>query len=222
MRYYPAITRHLFPTLHLALSIFALLCLVSLGTVQAHAQGYERMSDTEAEVYGEHAHVTGDYDTMKNIRRFWQQEVQRLRHMRQIDFSLTGNSEAVLKVTIPSRLLFNQNDSTLVSSAEGQLRPFLRLVKGPDAVATLIISAHTDNNGSPHYLQRLSTGRANVLFRWFGNQSVGPANLHSFGFADRVSRNNNKDIRERERNRRICLYFVPNKRMLKLAKKGEI
>lgn len=204
------------------LRLLAIFCVFASLPQTTVAQGFERMSDIESDLYAQNAYVTGDYETMKNIRHFWQQEAQRLRSMRQLEFSLTGSNDAVFKVTIPSRMLFNQSDTTLVTSAEGTLRPFLRLVRGDEAVATLIIAAYTDNNGSDNYLQRLSTGRSSALHRWFAKQGVGPANLHSFGLANRVPKNNNTDIKERERNRRVSLYFVPNKKLLKNAKKGTI
>lgn len=188
----------------------------------AQAQGFERLPDVEAEVYTDHIIVNADYETTKNIRSYWNKEVQRLRSNRNLEFALTGNNEAVLKVTIPARLLFYQNDTTFLQSAEGILRPFLRLVKGDEAVATLIIAAYTDNNGSNAYLQRLSTGRSNMLHRWFAKQSVGPTILRSFGFANRVPRNANASIKDRERNRRVSFYFVPNKKMIKNAKKGNL
>lgn len=204
------------------LRLFVLLILFSGAPVALQAQGFERMSDIEADVYADKVFVSGDYETMKNVRRFWQKEVQRLHSMRQIEFVLTGSNDAVLKVTIPARALFNQNDTTLVSSAEGLLRPFLRLVRGDDAVASIVIASFTDNNGSESYLSKLSTGRSSALHRWFAKQGVGPADIRSFGFGNRVPRNQNANIRERERNRRVSLYFVPNKKMLKNAKKGEL
>lgn len=204
------------------LRLFVLLILFSGASVALQAQGFERMSDIEADVYADKVFVSGDYETMKNVRRFWQKEVQRLHSMRQLEFVLTGSNDAVLKVTIPARALFNQNDTTLVSSAEGLLRPFLRLVRGDDAVASIVIASFTDNNGSESYLSKLSTGRSSALHRWFAKQGVGPADIRSFGFGNRVPRNQNANIRERERNRRVSLYFVPNKKMLKNAKKGEL
>lgn len=204
------------------LRLFVLLILFSGAPVALQAQGFERMSDVEADVYADKVFVSGDYETMKNVRRFWQKEVQRLHSMRQLEFVLTGSNDAVLKVTIPARALFNQNDTTLVSSAEGLLRPFLRLVRGDDAVASIVIASFTDNNGSESYLSKLSTGRSSALHRWFAKQGVGPADIRSFGFGNRVPRNQNANIRERERNRRVSLYFVPNKKMLKNAKKGEL
>lgn len=186
------------------------------------AQNFERMPDVESELYGEKAFVNGDYETMKAVRRFWQTEAQRLKSNRQLEFALTGGNESILKITIPARLLYAQSDTVFINSAENQLRPFLRLLKGPEAVASVIVAAYTDNNGSDNYLNKLSTSRANVIHRWLAKQGVAPADIHSYGFGNKVPRNQNSNIRERERNRRISLYLIPNKAMLRDAKKGKL
>lgn len=192
------------------------------GFKPLRAQNFERMSDIESETYGEKAYVSGDYSTMKNVRRFWVNETQKLKSNRQLEFALTGSNEAVLKVTIPARLLFSQGDTVLVSSAENQLRPLLPLLKGPEAVATVIVASFSDNNGSDNYLNKFSTSRASAIHRWLAKQGVGPTYIHSYGFGNKVPRNQNANIRERERNRRISLYLVPNKSLLRDAKKGKI
>ena len=206
------------------LSVFALIVVMRLtGSVSvAVAQNFERMSEVESDVYGEMAFVNGDYETMKAVRRFWVQEAQRLKSNRQLEFTLTGGNEAVLKITIPARLLFAQGDTVFIGSAENHLRPLLPLVKGPTAVVTMIIAAYSDNNGSDNYLNRLSTSRANSVHRWFAKQGVGPADIHSFGFGNKVPRNQNANIRERERNRRVSIYLVPNRGMLRDAKRGKL
>lgn len=188
----------------------------------AVAQNFERMPELESELYGEKAFVTGDYETMKAVRRFWQNEAQRLKTNRQLEFALTGGNEAILKVTIPARLLYAQSDTVFINTAENQLRPLLRLLKGPDAVASVIVAAYTDNNGSDNYLNKLSTSRANVVHRWLAKQGVAPTDIYSYGFGNKVPRNQNANIRERERNRRVSLYLVPNKSMLRDAKKGKL
>ena len=202
------------------LSLLKVLLLYPASVMQA--QNFERMPDVESELYGEMAFVNGDYETMKAVRRYWVQTAQRLKTDRQLEFALTGSNEAVLKVTIPARLLYAQGDTVFISSAENHLRPLLRLIKGPEAVATVIVAAYSDNNGSENYLQKLSTSRANVVHRWMAKQGVGPADIHSYGFGNKVPRNKNANIRERERNRRVSLYFVPNKTMLRDAKKGKL
>lgn len=182
------------------------------------------MPDYEADTYSDFAIVQGDYQTMKNVRRYWVQEAQRLKSMKQLEFVLTGSNEGVLKVTIPARLLFAHNDSTMLNSAESVLRPLLRLAKGnnPSATAQVIVAAYSDNNGSEAYLTRLSGGRARQVHRWFARQGIGPMDIRSFGFANKVPRADNSSIAKRERNRRVSLYFIPSRKMLKAAKKGEL
>lgn len=199
----------------------ALLALLSLGNL--NAQNYERMTEVEAETFGDYAIVnSSDYQTVKNVRRYWTQEVQRLRQMRQLEFLLTGGNETILKVTIPSRLLFAQNDSTMLQSADNILHPFVRFVAGKDALATLIVAGYTDNNGSEQYIKQMSGARSRQVHRWFARQGVGPADIRSYGFANRVPRTENASIAQREKNRRVSLYFVPNKKMIRAAKKGNL
>ena len=203
--------------------LIVLLLLATAGVGDVKAQNFERLSDVEAEQMGDLMMVnTDDYQTIKNVRRYWVQESQRLRQMKQLEFLLTGSNEAVMKVVIPARVLFAQNDSTMLSTADNVLRPFVRLVAGKEAVATLVIGGYSDNNGSESYLTMMSGSRARQVHRWFARQGVGPANVHSFGFANRVPRNDNASIAHREKNRRITLYFVPNKKMLKAGKKGTL
>lgn len=190
------------------------------GTMKA--QNFERMGEVEADQYEDFAIVNADYQTLKTVRRYWVQEVQRLKSIKQYEFSLTGSSEAVLKVTIPSRLLFMPNDSTMATTADAFLRPLLRWVNGSDAVATMIVSCFSDNNGSEHYLQMLSGSRARQIYRWYARQGVGPADIRSFGFGNKVPRTKNESIGQRERNRRVSIYFVPNKKMVKNAKNGKL
>lgn len=204
-------------TFQLLLTLFLLFAPLSLA-----AQNYERMSEIEADTYGDFAQVNGDYQTMKALRGYWVKEVQRLKSMKQLEFALTGNNEGVLKVTIPARLLFSQNDTIMLSTADQYLRPLLRIVRGNDAVATMIIAGFTDNNGSEKYLNTLSGGRSRQVHRWFARQGVGPSDIHSFGFGNRVPHNANETIAQREKNRRVTLYFVPTRKALRWAKNGKL
>lgn len=192
-------------------------------TASAQQLGYERMSDVEAEQFGDFAIVnTGDFKTTKAIRRYWAKEAQRLKHLKEVSCILTGSNDAVLKVTIPARVLFAHNDSTFNNTYENTLRPLINLVCGKDAMATLIVAAYTDNNGSERYLTALSGGRARKVHSWFITKGAGPNDVRSFGFGNRVPRNNNSNVKEREKNRRVSLFLIPNKRMIKMAKKDEL
>lgn len=203
--------------------LFALVWWLAGSLGAAYSQNFERMSDIESEQFGDRALVNStDYQTIKNVRRYWGQEAQRLKQAKQLDVNLTGGNETILKVTIPARLLFVQNDSTMLANADNMLRPILRLVKGNEALATIIVGGYSDNNGSERYLALLSGGRARQVHRWFAKQGVGPNDIRSFGFGSRVPRNENATIAQREKNRLISLFLVPNKKMLKAAKKGNL
>lgn len=204
-------------TRRLVLFLAAVCCLQ-----QAYAQNFERLTDIEADAFGDYAVINGDYQTLKNVRRYWTQEAQRLKSIKGMEFALTGNSEAVFRVTIPARLLFVQNDSTLLASADGVLRPLLRLCKGSDAVAKVIVTSYTDNNGSDKYLYAVSGSRARQVHRWFAKQGVGPSDVRSHGFGNKVPRTLNETIAQREKNRRVSIFFVPNRKMLKAAKNNKL
>lgn len=204
--------------------LFALVLLTATGMTTVQAQNYERLSAIEDERFGNYAIVnTTDYVTIKNLRRYWVQTAQRMhKQHRDVQYVLTGSNEAVLKVTIPARLLFAPNDSTLLRSSDRVLRPFLPLLQGKEAVASLVVGGYMDNNGSEQYLNHLSAVRARTVRNWFGQLGVGPADLRCFGFGNSVPLNDNSTLALREKNRRISLFFVPNKRMIRMAKKGEL
>ena len=206
-----------FVKLYTLLTISALL--LCFGKVEA--QNYERLSEYEQNIYGESAYVNGDYETMKNIRAYWVKECNKLKN-RNCEFVLCGNAEAILKVTIPARVLFQQADTTLSQQADQILRPLFRFVSGVDAIANCIIACHSDNNGSDKYLANMTKSRAATLYRFMVKQGVPESVLSYYGHGNKVYRNNNDNIRNREKNRRVTLYFVPNKKMLKLAKKGKL
>lgn len=186
------------------------------------AQNIERLSEYEQDLYGNSAYITGDYDTMKNLRRYWTQEALKLKVIRGCEFTLTGNAESVLRITVPARLLYGQNDTILTPYAENSLRPLLRYVRGEMTYASVIVSCHSDNNGSERFLNSQTQSRANALAQWFMRQGVSAGEVSSYGLGDRVPKFKNDNIAHRERNRRVDIYLVPNKKMLKLAKKGKL
>lgn len=199
----------------------AILCALLLSVMTAEAQNYERMSEYEQNLYGASAHVNGDYETMKSIRAYWVKECNKLKS-RNCEFVLCGTSEAVLKVTIPARLLFVSGEATLSPQADAVLSPLLRFVSHDDAVASCIVSCHSDNNGSERYLSDFTKQRAYAVSSWMLKQGVNPNNVQYFGLGNKIYKTNNDNVKNRELNRRVTIYFVPNKKMLKMAKKGQL
>jgi outer membrane protein OmpA-like peptidoglycan-associated protein len=192
--------------------------------MRVQAQAVDRMPEYEQELYGASAHVTADYETTRNIRRYWEQEMLRLKNTGRsgYEFALVGSNENVLRVTIPSDFIFVAGDSTLSPTSDVYLFPLVRLLRGEGAVASVIVSCYSDNNGSERYLTRMTAGRAATIARWMQKQGVDPTQVHSYGLAQHSSRTDNSTMRKREQNRRVSLYLVPNKHLLKLAKKGKV
>ena len=188
----------------------------------AVAQSFERLSSYEETLYGDRVFVNGDYNTMRNVRTYWQRESVRLHHLRGCEFSLCGNGDAILRVTIPTRLLFAPNDTLLTPQADASLRPFLHLLRGSAPLASLVVSCHSDNNGSTRYLAETTAARARSVERWMARQGVPSAKVQAYGVGDHCPRGDNESVGARERNRRMTLYFVPSKEMLKLAKKDKL
>lgn len=200
---------------------FTTLLFTAISSVPCWAQSYERMSEYEANLFAEKAYVNGEYEVMKAVRAFWVRECNKLKN-RNCDFALCGNAEGVMRVRIPTRLLFQSNDTTLINSAESILRPFVKYLLGDNALASCIIACSSDNNGSEKYLNKLTTSRAANISRWFAAQGITPESLSYFGLGSKVARVQNDNIKNRELNRRVCIYFVPSKQMIKLAKKNKL
>lgn len=198
--------------------LLSLLCLI--GTMSLWGQSYERLSTFEENLFGRNIYVSGSYDAMKQVRQYWNNEFSRLKNDK-YSIAFCGNGEAVLKVTIPVRLLFKANEPSLQAQADGMLRPFLRFLRGRDATASLVIACHSDNNGSARYLNEMTLDRANEIQNWMQKQGV-TAKVHTYGVGSNVPLNDNASISEREENRRVSFYLVPNKQMMKLAKKQKL
>ena len=188
----------------------------------AAAQNFERIPETEQNLYGEKAFVTAEYETMKNVRSYWKKESQRLVSLRGCRCALTGPNEAIFKVTVPARFIFHPNDTLISPFAELQLRPLLHLIKGNDPMTSLIVACHSDNNGSESYLQSFTDIRARELAQWFRRQGAISAHIYPYGLGNTSPVSDNSTLALREKNRRVTLYFVPAKNMLKLAKKNKL
>ena len=184
----------------LAKYLFVTGCALLLSVVTVGAQNYERMSEYEQNLYGASAHVNGDYETMKNVRAYWVRECNKLKN-RNCEFVLCGVAEAVLKVTIPARVLFMPDEATLSPQADAVLRPLLQFER---------------------YLSDFTNQCAKAISNWLLKQNVEPTNISYYGLSNKISKTANENVKNRELNRRVTIYFVPNKKMLKLAKKGQL
>lgn len=186
------------------------------------AQSIVPLSDVEQSTFGEYAFINADYETMRNIRRYWVQQTKQMKQIKEVDFKLTGSNDGVLKITMPASLLFHPGDSAMVPKADTYLRPLVKLINPKESLVKVVIACYSDNNGNDVYLKRLTRGRASQLHRWFARQGLGPGDIRSFGMANSVPLNRNSNMEERRVNRRVSIYLIPGKRMIRLAKKERL
>ncbi|MBP5716202.1 MAG: hypothetical protein J6W69_03715 [Bacteroidales bacterium] len=196
------------------------LCCLCAG-FSLFGQDYQRLSLYEEELFGSKMHVNGSFDAMRQVRQYWNQEYARLKVYDKYQIALCGDGEAVFKVTMPTSLLFEANEPTLLSQADGILRPLLRLLRGKEAMASVVVACCSDNNGSADYLDNFTRSRARAICSWLEKQGVEVA-IYGYGIGNHVPLNGNGTLAEREENRRVTLYLVPNRQMMKLAKKGKL
>lgn len=186
------------------------------------AQSIVPLSDVEQSTFGEYAFINADYETMRNIRRYWVQQTKQMKQIKDVDFKLTGSNDGVLKITMPAAMLFHPGDSAMVAKADTYLRPIVKLINPKESLVKVVIACYSDNNGNDAYLKKLTRGRASQLHRWFARQGLGPGDLRSFGMANSVPLNKNSNMEERRINRRVSIYLIPGKRMIRLAKKDKL
>ena len=128
----------------------------------------------------------------------------------------------VLKVIIPTDVLFAPNDTKLLPSAVKLLNAFEALVTRPE-LYKLVIMAHTDNTGDEVYSDNLSEVRANAVDEYFEDLIKGKsANIIPYGMGFDEPVVNNNSISNRQRNRRIEIYIIPESQIIDMAKKGKL
>lgn len=186
------------------------------------AQSIVPLSDVESSTFGEFAFINADYETMRNIRRYWVQQTKQMKPVKDVEYKLTGSNDGVLKITMPASMLFHPGDSTMLTKADSHLRPIVKLIAPNESLVKVIVACYSDNNGNDTYLKRLTRGRASQLHRWFARQGLGPGDLRSYGFANSVPLNKNHSLEERRANRRVSIFLIPGKRMIRLAKKDKL
>ena len=135
------------------------------------------------------------------------------------DVEIMRDNEVIV-ITIPASQLFEPNDTVLTKGGQEQLKPMLRMLKNPGFYKMLLVM-HSDNTGSQQYTINLTRQRVNAIFDWFEeNGSVDYVVPYALGETDPIVDNNSVD--NRNCNRRLEVYLVPDQTMIQQAKKGRI
>lgn len=126
-----------------------------------------------------------------------------------------------IKITFDSGILFAVDQATLNSSSQANLVNLATtLKKYPDT--NVVIEGHTDDTGTAEYNQTLSVQRASNVERFLSNSGVAAKRLDSRGFGEELPEVPNTSASARAQNRRVEVAIFANKKMKRMAKRGEL
>ena len=134
----------------------------------------------------------------------------------------TRNGEVIL-ATIAASDLFLPNDTVLRPSASKILRQYTPFLKEPDFYRMLILM-HSDDTGSETYTNRLTMTRVMAVLDWFKKESVCSDYIipYAMGADDPLPNTPNNSFDNRDKNRRLEIYLVPGKAMIKKSSRGQL
>ena len=124
-------------------------------------------------------------------------------------------------VTFHSGLQFDTNSSTLSSATKTNLTSLASTLKKYDDT-DIVIEGHTDNVGEASYNQSLSERRASSVEIYLSSQGVSASRVIAKGYGEQQPLNGNLTEDERHINRRVEVAIYANKKMKKMAEKGEL
>ena len=155
------------------------------------------------------------------IREYQQIQAKKLLSSGQ-SIETTRNGEVII-ATIAANDLFLPNDTTLRSTAAKALRPYMEYLKEPDMYRMLLLM-HSDNTGSEAYTNHLTMVRVSAVFGWIKDNAACSDYVipYAMGADDPLPNTPNNSVDNREKNRRLEIYLVPGKAMIRKSSRGQL
>lgn len=137
------------------------------------------------------------------------------------DIERIRNKEVIM-ITVPARCLFKPNETILSDNGKEMLRVFLRYLN-EKRLYKMVLAMHSDNTGNDVYTLDLTTKRVNSVYDWMGETDKSKTDRvvpYALGGNDPVVDNNS--VENRDKNRRLVIYLIPDNAMINQAKRGKI
>lgn len=113
------------------------------------------------------------------------------------------------RIRITEAIFFEEGKSTLMPASEGVLTAVWEVLMAHPEAGPILISGHTNSNGSEAYNQRLSDARAFEVMRWLAERGVDPARLMSKGYGEAQPLVPDTDPEAQTLNRRVEFRLLP-------------
>jgi len=126
-----------------------------------------------------------------------------------------------IKITFDSGILFASNSSTLEYQAKTNINKLaIILNKYPDT--NILVTGHTDFDGSDQFNQTLSEQRARSVSNYAMSQGVSSSRLSTIGLGEKEPIASNETVEGKRQNRRVEIAIFANDDLKKAAEKGKI
>ena len=131
------------------------------------------------------------------------------------------NDGQAIRVTFDSGILFATSSASLSAASQATLRKFAaNLAEHSDT--DLLIVGHTDNTGSDRVNNPLSYNRAASVRTFLLSQGVAETRMKVEGKGSAEPVADNSTVAGRRDNRRVEVYILPSKDMVKAAEAGTL
>ena len=131
------------------------------------------------------------------------------------------NDGQAIRVTFDSGILFATSSASLSAASQATLQKFAANLK-QNSDTDLLIVGHTDNTGSDRINNPLSYNRAASVRTFLLSQGVAETRMKVEGKGSTEPVADNSTVAGRRDNRRVEVYILPSKDMVKAAEAGTL
>ncbi|MGJ8660607.1 MAG: OmpA family protein [Bacteroidota bacterium] len=124
-------------------------------------------------------------------------------------------------ITFDKGMQFDVNAFTVPSSGTSNLNELADVLKKYEET-DILIEGHTDSSGDDAYNQTLSEKRANSVKSYLIRNGINASRLSSVGYGESQPLQDNGTEAGKAANRRVEVAIYANKKMQKMAEKGEL
>lgn len=126
-----------------------------------------------------------------------------------------------IKITFDSGILFKSNSSTLEYNAKSNINKLAAILnKYPDT--DILVSGHTDSDGTEEYNQTLSESRANAVADYSRMQGVSSSRFTTVGLGEGDPVASNDSDSGKRMNRRVEIAVFANEKLKDAAERGNL
>ncbi|HEX8517172.1 MAG TPA: OmpA family protein [Bacteroidia bacterium] len=126
-----------------------------------------------------------------------------------------------IHLTFDSGILFDVNSYTLKEDAKTNIRELAKLLKKYEDT-NVLIEGHTDSSGSDELNDKLSEKRADAVADYAKSLGVAGMRLAVKGYGEKQPIAENETEDGKQKNRRVEIAIIANKKLKKAAEKGTI